>query len=106
MTEPMTTKPEAPAEAGQTTESPTESIAKQRRAVVEALSSGGALTIQQIERAVGQLLPDASRDPVEESVESLVREGLVKHVPEDARRLRLTERGERFAKGIQALAAG
>ncbi len=106
MTDPTRVTGQASAQADQQPESPTESVAKQRRAVIEALSSREALTIQQIERSVGQLLPDASRDTVEESVESLVREGHVEHLPDDARRLRLTERGARFAKGIQALAAG
>jgi hypothetical protein len=108
----MSTEPIAPTETSSDSEThPTAASgngpAGQRRAVIEALATNAEpMTIQQVERAVGRLLADGVRDAVEDSVESLIQEGQVEHAPGDARRLRLTERGSRFAKGIQALAAG
>ncbi len=100
-------KPKASATTQSATSATSQSAAGQRRSVIEALAKHeGPMTIQEVERAVGQLLPDAARDLVEESVESLIREGQVEHSPDDPRLLQLTERGHRFARGIQALAAG
>lgn len=75
-----------------------------RRAVVEALNGKqDGLTIRQIEGEVGRASPSLTHEPVEESVQGLIEEGLVERAP-DSRRLRLSERGRRLVTGMETLA--
>ena len=92
-------------ELAKETARPTPSSAAYRRLIVEKLatSEDGTLTIQGIERAVGQAVPSVTRDPIEEEVKSLLDWGLVERVP-SGRRYRLSDSGQRFWTGIQALA--
>lgn len=96
---------EVEAEAAEPTTPTTSPGATRREIIVSLAGSTMSMTIQEIERAVGNARPSFARDSVEDDLESLLNEGLVV-AAEDARRFRLTSRGERFAAGIEALAAG
>ena len=75
-----------------------------RHAVVEALvDQPEGLTIREIEDEVGRSRPSPVHESVEEDVQGLMDEGLIERA-DDTRRLRLSDRGLRFVKGIQVLA--
>lgn len=85
---------------------PTSTPGATRRAIIEMLAGSRApMTIHEIERAVGHVRPATVRDSIEEDVEGLLNEGLLMSGG-DVRGFQLTPRGQRFAAGIEALAAG
>ena len=90
----------------ESTASPKSTPGGARRAVIQVLADRSKpMTIQDIERAVGQIRPMLVRDSIEGDVESLLNEGMIAST-QDARHFQLTDRGLRFASGIEALAAG
>jgi hypothetical protein len=76
--------------------------AEYRKLIVEVLAeSDGGLPIRDVERIVGERLPEGARDSIEDEVQSLIDWDLV--VRDRSKKLKLTDAGVGFWKGIQAL---
>jgi uncharacterized protein YceH (UPF0502 family) len=80
------------------------SAATVRKAIIQVLATRAAGTPREIESAVGELLPSADRASIAEQLETLREGDYVVGVPSKAGRVTLSERGQSWWTGIEALA--
>lgn len=85
-------------------EPPRYSAATVRKAIIQILATRQVCTAREIEAAVGELLPSAERASISEQLMTLSEGEYVASVPGEPGRLRLSERGESWWTGIEALA--
>jgi hypothetical protein len=79
------------------------SAATVRKAIIQVLATTDARTPREIEAAVGKLLPSPSRASAMEQLAALSESDYVRIVPGKPRQVELSDSGQKWWVGIQAL---